>query len=136
MHKFKLLLFIDDDDATNFYHEHIIEQADVCEKYLMFQKAEEALEYLKNLTKDDQMPDAIFLDINMPKVDGWMFLEEYEKLHLTKAPVIIMLTTSLRPSDEERAKQNQLVYKFLNKPLSEDHLHKLRNELHLGEEEE
>lgn len=127
--KFKLLIFIDDDVATNFYHEIIVQSADVCEKYLFFEKAADALVYFEDIQDNKQIPDIIFLDINMPKIDGWMFLEQFTKIKLEKNPEIVMLTTSLSTIETDRANNNDRVYKLLNKSLTEEHLHDLGNEL-------
>ena len=74
-----------------------------------------------------RQPAIIFLDINMPKIDGWEFLDEYEKLEdIQKAQVVlVMLTTSLNPDDLERAKSNPLVYDYLNKYLDADRIQKI-----------
>ena len=135
MDKFNLLIFIDDDEAINFIHKIVVKKAGNCEKYLFFQKAQDALEYFRSLDGEEQVPDAIFLDINMPAMDGWEFLEAYEKINLPKSPVVIMLTTSLRPLDRQKGEENPLVYKFINKPLTIEHLFELSDEL-LTEEDE
>lgn len=120
--KFKFLMFIDDDEATNFYHRFIVDESDICEKHIFYEKAEDALDYFSNSISEENIPDVIFLDINMPKIDGWMFLDRYASIPMQKSPIIIMLTTSLSPSDKEKADKNPLVKAFLNKPLSEEHL--------------
>jgi len=127
--KFKLLIFIDDDVATNFYHEIIVQSADVCEKYLFFEKASDALTYFEQVSDESQIPDVIFLDINMPKIDGWMFLERFTKIKLVKDPPVVMLTTSLSTIETDRASNNERVYKLLNKSLTEEHLITLGHEL-------
>lgn len=127
--KFKLLIFIDDDVATNFYHEIIVQSADVCEKYLFFEKAADALVYFEQIKDEAQIPDVIFLDINMPKIDGWMFLEQFTKIKLDKNPPVVMLTTSLSTIETDRASNNERVYKLLNKSLTEEHLINLNHEL-------
>ena len=132
MNKFKLLVFIDDDEATNFYNKYIVTQSGICEQALFFEKAEDALLYfqkLKDENRHDTIPDAIFLDINMPKIDGWMFLEKYAKINLKKSPVVLMLTTSLSPSDKVKGEGNSMVYKFLTKPLTNENLMELIKEL-------
>jgi len=133
MQKIKFLVFIDDDYATNFYHKIIVRDSGLVEKYTFFSDPEEALSFFKNLTEEEQpeIPDAIFLDVNMPKIDGWGFLEEYGKLPVVKSPIIIMLTTSMNPDDQLKAKANPLVKGFNSKPLTEDHLIALQKELEL-----
>lgn len=115
------ILLIDDDEATNFLHTLIIEELQCTKKIIAVDKAEKALEYLK--TKQDDgyaRPDLILLDINMPAMDGWDFLEEYKKLDEEQRAkiIIVMLTTSLNPDDEERAKTYEEINGFRHKPLS------------------
>jgi len=131
MQKIKFLVFIDDDYATNFYHKIIVRDSGLVEKYTFFSEPEEALAFFEGLTKTEnpEIPDAIFLDVNMPKIDGWEFLERYAKIEVIKSPIIIMLSTSINPSDEHKAINNPLVKGFKNKPLSEEHLRELQEEL-------
>ena len=129
MKQFDLLVFIDDDEATNFYNKYIVKKAEVCKENLFFQKAEDALVFFGQLTDEDTIPDAIFLDINMPKVDGWEFLKRYSRIKLKKSPVIIMLTTSLNAYDRQQAEGNPYIHKFLHKPLTKDFLYELKKEM-------
>jgi len=133
MEKIKLLVFIDDDYATNFYHKIIVRDSGLVDNYLFFATAKEALTYFKeqqaagNLEK----PDAIFLDINMPGINGWEFLDLYAESQNDKSPIYIMLTTSLNPDDQEKAELNPLVRGLKNKPLTEAHLKELQKDLTL-----
>lgn len=119
--KLNCILLIDDNEADNFIHTLIIEEANCAEKVVSVQSGMEALDYLKS-KKDGEYPhpDLIFLDINMPVMNGWEFLEEYEKLSkLQQGRVILMmLTTSLNPDDKEKARQKNIINGFKNKPLS------------------
>lgn len=127
--KFKLLLFIDDDVATNFYHKIIVNSSGVCEKHIFFEKAKDALNYFNSIEDDSQIPDVVFLDINMPRIDGWTFLNLFSEVKLERNPKIIMLTTSLSTIERERANNHSQVYKLLHKSLTEEHLYELRDEL-------
>ena len=131
MEKIKLVVFIDDDSATNFYHKIVVRESGLVEEVRFFSEPESALEFFENLAYQPNpiVPDAIFLDINMPRMDGWEFLEAYAQISVEKSPIIIMLSTSLNPDDATRAKENPLVKCFRNKPLEEQHLIELKKDL-------
>jgi CheY-like chemotaxis protein len=123
MKKLNTILLIDDDEGDNFYHRLILEESAISHSIETSYYAEEALEYLRN---NDHVPaiDLIFLDINMPRMNGFEFIDEYAKLdgkHKAKI-VIVMLSTSLNPSDQARAESNPYIAGFLYKPLSEEKL--------------
>jgi len=120
-------MLIDDDKYTNQYHQIIIDETQMCNETIVFQYADEALEWLKNLN-DHEFPTAIFLDINMPRMNGFEFLEEYERTFPDKnLPIIVMLTTSLNPSDQQISKKYK-IHDFMNKPLDETMIHRLDSE--------
>ncbi|MEM7102170.1 MAG: response regulator [Bacteroidota bacterium] len=129
MKKFNLIIFIDDDEATNFYHKIVAELAGVSKEVIFYQKASEALEFYKNLTKEDQLPEIIFLDINMPRIDGWEFLEQFSKIEMEERPIIFMVSTSLNQRDLDKAEEHPLVARFIQKPVTEDQLIALRKEI-------
>jgi len=130
MEKFKQLIFIDDDTPTNIYHEIIVGESGLCEESKFFNKATEAIANFKELiTKENfQLPEIIFLDINMPMMNGWEFIEAYRKLEIQQRVTIILLTTSLYDKDIDRAEGIDLIYKVMNKPLEEDQLLQVRKE--------
>ena len=120
-------MVIDDDEPTNFLNRMIIEESDCATSVKTLQSAEKALEYLcdpKAGAEAHPLPELIFLDINMPAMDGWEFLEEYRKLNgQRKADVmVIMLTTSLLPEDRQKAEGIPEISCFENKPLTPDKL--------------
>src|SRR5579872_5177967 len=118
------ILLIDDDEPTNFLNKLTLEQAGCARQIHIAQSGQEALDYLQDAIP---RPDLIFLDINMPAMDGWEFLEKYRKLpSVRKADIVlIMLTTSLNPDDEMRTRAIPEVSGFENKPLSHDQLSNL-----------
>lgn len=110
--------FIDDDAINNMLSERMIKKHFPKIKSTSFLNATEAHELLKE--KNTELPDAIFLDINMPVMNGWDFLEVFEKLDL-EIP-IYMLTSSIDPRDQEKAHKFSSVKDFISKPLTEDRL--------------
>ena len=127
--KLNCVLLIDDDEPTNFLNQIIIESSGCAEEIKTAQSGSEALEYLLQ-TKSDQTypcPDLIFLDINMPAMNGWEFLERYRQLDSERKGkvMIVMLTTSLFPEDKLRSKEIPEISAFENKPLTEEKLDKI-----------
>lgn len=118
-------MLIDDNADDNFYHERVIRKSEAADNVISEQSAEAALEYLRN--ERNNKPDIIFLDINMPGMNGWEFLREYNKLdkHLQGSAIIIMLTTSENPDDRLKAKD--IVRDFKTKPLTKEMLGEIIN---------
>jgi CheY-like chemotaxis protein len=122
--KLNCVMVIDDDEPTNFFTEMILEDSGCTKHVKVMQSGKEALDYLaksEEAGSDASLypsPDLIFLDINMPAMDGWEFLEEYRKLNVENRIIIVMLTTSLFPEDKLRAKVMSEISGFENKPLT------------------
>ena len=124
--KLNCILLIDDDEPTNFISEMLIEEANCAEHIQIAQTGQTALNYLTNSERlgaemdSFPSPNLIFLDINMPAMDGWEFLAHYKRLkNEQKAKVIIiMLTTSLNPDDREKASKIKEISGFETKPLT------------------
>lgn len=115
-------MLIDDDAATNFYHKIIIQRLD-CVKHLeIFEDPTKALKYLEN-AEEENLPELIFLDINMPKMTGWEFIEEIIKNGLDermKNCNIVILTTSLNINDKNKSLQYDIISDFKSKPLTKE----------------
>ncbi|MGD1844662.1 MAG: response regulator [Salibacteraceae bacterium] len=124
MKKLNCIVLIDDDKMTNYLNQRIIKKSGLADHLLIFKNGKEGLEYLKNPDASDYIsPNLIFLDINMPVMNGFEFLEEYNKLDasLRADKLMVMLTTSLLTRDVDAAKSYE-VSEFINKPLDEDKL--------------
>jgi CheY-like chemotaxis protein len=128
--KLNCILFIDDDEPTNFLNKMTAEQAECAAYVRVVESGQEALDYLmregkfKNAGDEYPRPELIFLDINMPAMDGWEFLDKYRMLSREQqaSVVMIMLTTSLNPDDELRTKDIPEIAGFENKPLQKNRL--------------
>lgn len=119
MAKYAHVLLIDDNELDNFINKKLIESEQFGASVTVHQSAINALEELKGMSAD-KLPNIIFLDIMMPQMDGFGFLDEFAKLDesIRKTCKIIMLSTSESFKDLNKANQNKHVYKFLNKPLN------------------
>ena len=126
--KLNCVLVIDDDEPTNFFTGMILEESGCTDHIKVAQSGQEALDYLaksKQAGSDASSypsPDLILLDINMPAMDGWEFLDEYKKLNVESRIIVVMLTTSLFPEDKLRAEKIPEISGFENKPLTEEKL--------------
>jgi CheY-like chemotaxis protein len=125
--KYDIVMLIDDNEIDNFINEQIIKGCLFSENVFVNTSTTSAIEFLKNISisklmREGHLPHYIFLDINMPLLDGFQFIEEFQKLdkEITSAIKIVMLTSSINPVDIEKSKQYGSVVKFLHKPLTEE----------------
>ena len=115
------IMLVDDNPDDNFFHERVIRNNHFTDCVIVKESATDALAYFKSGTKDDTSKiGIIFLDINMPGMNGWEFLEEYNKLDkaLQSGIIIVMLTTSDNPDDKLKAERWGLISGFKTKPLT------------------
>ena len=114
----KTVITIDDEPIDQMIYKRVLKRSGIVENVLDFQLAEQALAWFR--TADRVKPDIVFLDIHMPRMNGFEFLdgaiaefgEEFADC------IVVMLTTSLDPADRERASQYPMVRDYLSKPLT------------------
>ncbi len=128
MKNLQKVLIIDDDAGILFLHEIIVREVGLHPKPLTFSNAEEALELLKAEDKPGNSA-LIFLDINMPIMDGWEFLEELSSTALNTDLKVIMVTSSLDKRDREKSKRFKMVIDFWEKPIDEAQIKSLIKKL-------
>jgi len=129
------ILLVDDDPSMNFINRKIIQTSEVDVHIYACESGKSALDYLEghepfHNNGQHPPPNIIFLDINMPGMNGWEFLEEYDRLPSEKKEktVVVILTTSINPDDMEMAEKNDNVYSFVSKPLKADYINQLVSE--------
>ena len=120
---FKTCLLIDDNYIDNFVTRKIIEGGNFAESIIVVRSATEALNSLRDgLVK----PDVIFLDVRMPLMSGFEFLDEYDKIAIDKDNIkIFMLSSSLDPLDMRKSTDNKYITQFIHKPLTQKALEEL-----------
>lgn len=116
-------MLVDDNPDDNFFHERVIRNNQFSDCVIPMESAMEALDYLKgNMEKQSPRIDIILLDINMPGMNGWEFLEEYDKLDkkLKAGVIVVMLTTSESQEDKEKLLKLGFTTEFKTKPLTKE----------------
>jgi CheY-like chemotaxis protein len=123
MQKLTCTLLVDDDQTTNYLNQLLIKRLAVTDKLLVALNGQEALRLLKEhcLEASLDCPMLILLDVKMPVMNGFEFLEAYDQLSLPnkQAIIIVVLTTSLHPQDVSRLETLRIAG-FLNKPLTQE----------------
>jgi CheY-like chemotaxis protein len=125
------VLLIDDNEDDNYYHELILREAGAAQQIQIAETGNSALDFLQETST---APELIFLDINMPRMNGWEFLERYKKLKIDQKAnvIIIMLTTSLNPEDARKAKTIPEIDDFESKPLTSEMIKKIMKKFFPG----
>ena len=122
---FQTCLLIDDNPLDNYINTKLIQNVNFANEVLAFESPVDALLALK---EGNIKPDVIFLDINMPTMNGFEFLREYANLHISKDNIkLCVLSSSINPEDEDRAIRSPYVTKYIQKNLKEEKLQELMN---------
>lgn len=128
----KLAMLVDDNDIDNLINQKMLESIAFAENILVFGSALSAMDFLKNLDKmkavpQEMVPDYLFLDINMPMIDGFQFLNEFNNFSeaILAKTKIIMVSSSTSITDQMQSMENKNVIGYINKPLSPKNLAKV-----------
>ncbi len=120
------LLVIDDDDINIFIISKIVEKTGYDVEIFAKHNGQLAIDFIKELVVNkEQLPNLVLIDINMPILNGWEFIEAYEALALDATNDMYMLSSSVYENDIEKAKSYNSVKGFISKPLSIDRLKEL-----------
>lgn len=129
--KLTSVLLVDDDNDCNFFHKRLLVKMGCAEEIITAENGLEAIHFLESCNNNNpRWPAIIFLDINMPKMNGWEFLERYKKFdeQTKEKMVIVVLTTSLNPDDKEKASRIGEVKGYYNKYLTYEALEQILKE--------
>ncbi|MEO6521116.1 MAG: response regulator [Mucilaginibacter sp.] len=118
---------VDDDEIYVYGIKKLINLKQLCPNLIEFRNGKDAIEFLMNPENNDQLPDVIFLDITMPIMDGWDFMDNYAKIkpQLSKKITVYMVSSSINDEDIKRAKAIADITDYVVKPVSYDKLLKL-----------
>jgi len=135
----EIVAIIDDDRVFQKITWMKITRKNYARKVLMFSDGEQAIKFIRdNAANPDELPDIILLDLNMPVMDGWDFMEAFVKMrpHIGKKITIFVATSSVNPEDQRRAIDVSAVTDYVIKPISDDNLYRLFSSMGSDEKEE
>ncbi|WP_299255782.1 response regulator [uncultured Aquimarina sp.] len=119
MRRIDIACVIDDDPIFVFGIKKVMQLIDFCEGIMVFKNGQEALNNLRAIiSAKEKLPDVILLDLNMPILDGWQFLDEFVKIPCEKEILIYVVSSSVDPEDVLRAKSFEGVSDYIVKPIS------------------
>jgi len=128
-----LILCVDDDPITLMLCKKVIVKASFSNTIITAKNGEEALEYFNSILnkEENKLPELIFLDLNMPVMDGWEFLDSFstDKYSEVNSTNVIILSSTIDPEDLEKSKKYPMVIDFLSKPITTDMLTYLNTKL-------
>ena len=124
---FKNICIVDDDDLFLILTNSIMEDEDFAEEIHDFEDGRKALDYLKSVD-DNNLPEVLLLDINMPMMDGWEFMEGLKELGIEDKMLIYITSSSINPLDLEKVESNPYIKALLSKPLDPEKLEKIASD--------
>ncbi len=122
---FKTACIIDDDPIYQFGMKILLREVDFSEEILMYEDGQQAVDaLLERISSGNTLPPVIFLDLNMPIKDGWEFLDDFVQIppHNREQVKIYVISSSINPSDEERARKYEVVSNYIVKPITSEKL--------------
>lgn len=126
MKNINLAYIIDDDEITIYLADHIMKKVDFCEKVEKFTHGSDAIKRLKfAIDTNDNIPDVILFDLNMPGMDGWEFIEEFSKLPLKKEIPAFVFTSSMDTEELSKSDQYEAIKGVIIKPLNIQKINKI-----------
>ncbi len=130
MAKINLACIIDDDPIFIFGTKKIMQLSDICDSFMIFHNGKEALTKLKAIVKGgEELPEIILLDLNMPIMDGWQFLEAFVEIPTLKTIHIYIVSSSVDPEDIKRSKQFKNVNNYIIKPIAVEKIREIFKDL-------
>lgn len=128
-----LILCVDDDPITLMLCKKVITKANFSNTIITAKNGEEALQYFNSILnkEDNKIPNLIFLDLNMPVMDGWEFLDNFSlnKFSQVNSTKIVVLSSTIDPEDLQKSKKYPMVIDFLSKPITTNMLNYLESKI-------
>jgi len=119
--KTQLIVLVDDNPVTNFFNKTTIEKSKISSKVVTFEKAQKALDYIDPNNSVHAEPEYIFLDLHMPTMNGWEFLEKYKTFNPAPySSIIILHDSSLLPEEQEKLNDYSFVKSLHKKALTQE----------------
>ncbi len=130
MKKIDVACIIDDDPIFIFGAKRMMELANFCNSFMVFNNGQEAINNLKPIMlTGEKIPEVILLDINMPIMDGWQFLDEFIQIESHKEVTIYIVSSSIDPADLQRAKKYESISNYVVKPITAETLKNILQEV-------
>ncbi len=126
MKKINLAYIIDDDEIIIYLTGALLKKEEFCSRTLTFTDGLQAIERLKlAIVNNEQLPQVILFDLNMPIMDGWEFVDEFLKLSIPIEIPLFVFTSSINPADKEKSFSYNAIKGFIQKPLTKQKLDKI-----------
>lgn len=131
-YRYHTVVLIDDNEVDNLINQKLMKSSNFAKFIYTYTSGKSALEFFKNIDKNEDfpaemIPELILLDINMPIMNGFSFLESFQKLstNITNNTKIVLLTSSVNPQDIQRADEIDFIIEYISKPLNKEKLKKV-----------